>query len=152
MASPSADADFGALSLDKVEQLKIEEGMGKQVKQIPKIIDALKKQVKAWEKTESATFFMKPPPVTVNAAADDSMEDPVPAAGRPCLEVIDETEDKWSRRKEQAAEAKKAAKTRERDSGTYGGSAPFEPKLKGKRPKSALGDVSDSRRNSEAKV
>lgn len=70
------------------KQLALEEQMAKKIKQLPKIIETLREQTKEWEAAEG-TFFCVP-------AADGST-----GGGRPCLDMIDATEDNWGRRKEQ---------------------------------------------------
>ena len=113
------------------KQLKLEEGMGKQIKSLPKVIEKLKKDVAAWELAEGAAFtvletpwFEHGAPSAAAAAAAGSDSSPsAPAASaaaadsaattgssRPCLEAVDAREEAWASRKAGEVAAKKAAK------------------------------------------
>jgi hypothetical protein len=76
------------------KQLQLEEQMGKKIKQLPKIIESLTKQVTEWEEAEKVEFTMK----------DET------GMGRRCLDVVAEIEDSWNKKKEEAAAEKKAGK------------------------------------------
>lgn len=134
------------------KQLKVEEGMGKLIKAIPKVIDALKKEVGAWQKAEGVSFCMIPP----QPFGDVDEVSSVGKMGRPCLEVVEETEERWKSRKDEASAAKKAEKNKERDAAAgYHNASSKRPSIsgdngKGKRPshpKVALSEVTESKRN-----
>jgi len=145
------------------KQLKVEEGMAKLIKAIPKIMDALKKEVGAWQKAEGVSFCMVPPK-PFDGADDDSEdgENTLTSVGRPCLEVVEETEERWKSRKDEATAAKKAEKSKERDAAAGlhhmpkrpsilgdNGKAPKQHRVSGN-PKAALGEVTEATRNSAA--
>jgi len=112
------------------KQLKLEEGMGKQIKSLPKVIEKLKKDVAAWELAEGAAFTVLETPWFENsstaaaaaaatssdsspsaaAPAADSVATATTASSRPCLEAVDAREEAWASRKAGEVAAKKAAK------------------------------------------
>lgn len=134
----SLRSDLDELQKDKdrlkgrgsAKQLQLEEQMGKKIKLIPKIIESLTKQVSEWEKSEGVEFTMK-----------DST-----GMGQRCLDVVAETEEAYSKRKEEAAANKKAGKRPSTSSNTK--SLSDLPQKQAKRPsKVPFGDA--SARNNE---
>lgn len=97
------------------KQLKLEEEMGKKIKQLPKIIASLTKQVKEWEAANGgATFYA---PVTAGSGSGEEEGEAAATAGhesRSCLAYIEETEHLWKAKKDGAMADKKAAKDKER--------------------------------------
>lgn len=90
--------------------LKTEEEMAKKIKQLPKIVDSLTKLVKEWETREGVEFTMK-----------DST-----GMGQRCMDVVTETEESWSKKKEEAAANKKAKRPSSSGNGLSGSDMPVK--------------------------
>ena len=106
------------------KQLKIEEQMAKQIKQLPKLMDAMKKEVSAWEAAEGATFTVMVGVAFKACNGEDGAEE-AGGCGQPCLASAEAFEEAYKARKDMEAAEKKAAKNKDRDSAVVAtGNAP----------------------------
>jgi phage host-nuclease inhibitor protein Gam len=100
------------------KQLKLEEQMGKKIKQMPKIIESLTKQVKEWEAANGGTSFCVPaaaPAAPEGGEQQPASEEATPSlVGRSILEIVEETESIFKAKKDGEMKDKKAAKDKER--------------------------------------